>query len=242
MTRMPNAHTGRKLFLVEKTHMRCGSSGPFSEAFANQYQPLMEAAGARLFGIWDASPINARWPAVTTIWEIDSYRHLAQLGAGRLSDPEARQSYRQWLGFLGEIDGSGEGRLTFGNPGIKSVAERQAEGFRAEFVIEEVVTTKPNAQTRYVEELEYLYVPWSEDTGKKWLGSFTTVFRYNEVIHYWACEGGWDVFANHYPSWSDPPDPRIRAWTNAAPAMRDGWEDSFLDALPPNPLGCASTP
>src|SRR5258708_19423314 len=33
----------------------------------------------------------------------------------------------------------------------------------------------------YIRELERLYVPWSERTGKHWLGSFTTTFRFNEV-------------------------------------------------------------
>jgi hypothetical protein len=233
----PNSHKSRKLFLHEKTRLRAGATDRFVGEFSGHYQPMMEKAGARLFGIWEASSINSAWPEITTIWEIDNYKHLAQIGGGRQNDPAARKDYEQWMGLLGELDGHGEGRLVFGNPNIKTVAERKAEGFKATMVIEEIMITKPNGQTKYVDELEYLYVPWSEDTGKKWLGSFTTVFRYNEVIHYWACEGGWDVFANHFPSWGEVPDPRIRAWTNVAPALRDGWEDSFLQSLPPNPLG-----
>ncbi|HYY00621.1 MAG TPA: NIPSNAP family protein, partial [Mycobacterium sp.] len=81
-----------------------------------------------------------------------------------------------------------------------------------------------------------LYVPWSERTGKHWLGSFTTTFRFNEVIHYWALEGGWDCFAEHYPSWKDSPPAEIITWMSVAPALRDGWEDSILQALPPSPL------
>jgi hypothetical protein len=234
---MPNAHKSRKLFLHEKTRLRAGATDRFVEGFAGHYQPLMEKAGARLFGTWEAATINAHWPEITTIWEIDSYRHLADIGGGRFSTPETKKAHDQWLGLLGELDGHGEGRLVFGNPGIKTVDERKAEGFKATVVIEEIMITKPNGQTKYVEELEYLYVPWSEDTGKTWLGSFTTVFRYNEVIHYWALDGGWEAFGNHWPSWGEVPDPRIRAWTNVAPALRDGWEDSFLQALPPNPLG-----
>ena len=168
---------------------------------AGDYQPLMEKAGARLFGIWESSLVNSQWPEITTIWEIDSYKHLAQIGGSRRNDPANRKDFAQWMGLLGEIDGHGEGRLCFGNAGIKTVEERKAEGFQTTFMIEEIMQTKPNGQTKYVEELEYLYVSWSEDTGKKWLGSFTTVFRYDEVIHYWACDGGWDVFANHFPSW-----------------------------------------
>jgi hypothetical protein len=117
------------------------------------------------------------------------------------------------------------------------VEERKAEGFKTTMMIQEIMQTKPGRQRDYVEQLEYAYVPWSEKTGKKWLGSFTTVFRYNEVIHYWACEGGWDVFANHYPSWGDKPGADIKSWMQLAPALRDGWDDTFLQSLPPNPLG-----
>ena len=87
-----------------------------------------------------------------------------------------------------------------------------------------------------IRELERLYVPWSERTGKRWLGSFTTTFRYNEVIHYWALDGGWECFANHYPSWKESPPAEIVTWMSVAPALRDGWEDSILQALPPSPL------
>ncbi len=237
MSQMPNSHKQRKLFLHEKTRLNAGRNERYVAGFTEQYQPLMERLGARLFGIWESAEINSTWPEITTIWEIDSYKHLAQLGGRRHLDAETRKSHDQWRGLLGELGARGEGRLTFGNPGIKTVAENRARGLRTTLVIEEIMTTKPNGQTKYVEELEYLYVPWSEDTGKKWVGSFTTVFRYNEVIHYWALEGGWDVFANHFPSWGEVPDPRIRAWTNVAPALREGWEDCFLQSLPPNPLG-----
>lgn len=234
---MPNSHKSRKLFLHEKTHLRAGTTERYVGEFSNHYQPAMERLGARLYGMWESSPINSKWPELTTIWEIDNYPHLAKIGAARHRDPETRKAFEQWNGFQGELDAKGEGRLTFGNPGIKSVEEHRAAGLQTTVVIEEIMVTKPNKQTAYVEELEYLYVPWSERTGKKWVGSFTTVFRYNEVIHYWALDGGWDGFGKYFPSWGDQPDPAIRAWTNVAPALRDGWEDSFLQSLPPNPLG-----
>lgn len=234
---MPGSHKTRKLYLHEKTRLRSGTTDRYAEEFADHYQALMERLGARLYGIWEDSEINGHWPEVTTLWEIDSYQHLAQIGAARHRDPETRRQYSQWRTLLGELDATGEGRLTYGNPGIKSVEEHRADGLSTTVVIEEIMTSKPGAQARYVQELEYLYVPWSEETGKKWLGSFTTVFRNNEVIHFWALDGGWDAFGKYWPSWGEVPDPRIRAWMNVAPALRDGWEDSFLQSLPPNPLG-----
>jgi hypothetical protein len=96
--------------------------------------------------------------------------------------------------------------------------------------------TKPGRQGDYIRELERLYVPWSESTGKRWLGSYTTTFRFNEVIHYWALDGDWDCFENHYPSWKDQPPAEIVTWMSVAPALRDGWEDSILQALGPSPL------
>lgn len=234
---MPRSHKARKLFLHEKTRLRAGATERFAVEFAGHYQPLMQRLGARLHGIWEGSELNSHWPEVTTIWEIDSYKHLAQIGAARHREPGTRRQFEQWRELLGELGATGQGRLTYGNPGIKSVEEHRADGLSTAVVIEEIMTTTPGGQPRYVEELEYLYVPWSEETGKKWFGSFTTVFSNSEVIHYWALEGGWDAFGQYWPSWGDVPDPRIRAWMNLAPALRDGWEDSFLQSLPPNPLG-----
>ncbi|WP_317930806.1 hypothetical protein [Halioxenophilus sp. WMMB6] len=233
---MPNSHESKKLFLHEKVRLGVDETTRFVEHFAECYRPLMEGQGARLYGLWEASEINACWPEITLIWEIDSYSHLANIANARHQNPETKQKFQQWRVLLGELKAKGEGRLMFGHAGIKSIEEHRSLGLNTSVVIEEVMTTKPNCQTRYIEELEYLYVPWSEETGKKWLGSFSTVFRNNEVIHYWALEGGWEAFGKYWPSWGDVPDPRIRSWMNMAPALREGWQDSFMQALPGNPL------
>ena len=118
----------------------------------------------------------------------------------------------------------------------KTLAQLADSDFKAGLVIQEIMQTKPGRQDDYIRELERLYVPWSESTGKYWLGSFITTFRFNEVIHYWALEGDWDCFENHYPSWKDSPPAEIVTWMSVAPALRDGWEDSILQAMPPSPL------
>ena len=91
----------------------------------------------------------------------------------------------------------------------KPLARLQEAGFTAGLVIQEIMQTKPGRQADYIRELERLYVPWSERTGKRWLGSFITTFRYNEVIHYWALDGEWETFAEHYPSFGPEPDPEV---------------------------------
>jgi hypothetical protein len=76
-------------------------------------------------------------------------------------------------------------------------------------------------------------VPWSESTGKRWLGSFITTFRFNEVIHYWALDGDWDCFENHYPSWKDSPPAEIVTWMSVAPAPARRLGGLDPAALPP---------
>jgi hypothetical protein len=84
-------------------------------------------------------------------------------------------------------------------------------------VIQEIMQTKPGRQDDYIRELERLYVPWSERTGKRWLGSFITTFRFNEVIHYWALEGDWD-FREPLPVVEGQPAAEIVTWMSVAPA------------------------
>src|SRR5271156_2139099 len=139
----------------------------------------------------------------------------------------------KWLAFRAAIGASGEGRIMYPGPSNKTLAQLREANFSASVVIQEIMQTKPGRQDDYIRELERLYVPWSESTGKHWLGSFTTTFRYNEVIHYWALDGGWECFAEHYPSWKGSPPAEIVTWMSVAPALRDGWEDSILQPYHP---------
>lgn len=226
----------KKLYLHETTHLRTGGVERFVKEFSNHYQPLMERLGARLFGMWQGDPFNSNWAEVSTIWEIENWAHYGSLGAARHREAATRGSFVQWDGLLGELGASGEGRLTYPNRNIRTLDELKAAGVQTTVCIQEIMTTKPGKQDAYVEQLEYAYVPWSERTGKKWVGSFTTVFRNEEVIHYWALEGGWDGFAKHYPSWKGDIPADIKSWMQLAPALRDSWDDSILQSLPPNPL------
>ena len=208
------------LYLHETISLGSGRSDRFTEMFTGTYQPMMDELGARLFAIW----------------EIDGFADYARIGAGQARGGSHEAAAGKWSAFLADTGASGEGRIMYPGPSNKTLAQLREANFTAPLVIQEIMQTKPGRQDDYIRELERLYVPWSERTGKRWLGSFTTTFRYNEVIHYWALDGGWECFANHYPSWKDSPPAEIVTWMSVAPALRDGWEDSILQALPPSPL------
>ena len=159
----------------------------------------MRGLGARLFAIWETTPFNGHWPQVTIIWEIDGFADYARIGSALARDGSHEAAHAKWSTFMAEIGAAGEGRIMYPGPSNKTLAQLQEANFTAGLVIQEIMQTKPGRQDDYIRELERLYVPWSERTGKRWLGSFTTTFRYNEVIHYWALEGGWYVLRRALP-------------------------------------------
>jgi hypothetical protein len=233
---MRKYHSHTLLYLHETIALGSGTTDRYTQAFADTYQPMMEELGARLFCMWETTPYNGHWPQVTIIWEIDAFADYARIGAAQARGGSHEAAAGKWSAFLADIGASGEGRIMYPGPSNKTLAQLREANFNASVVIQEIMQTKPGRQDDYIRELERLYVPWSESTGKHWLGSFTTTFRYNEVIHYWALDGGWECFAEHYPSWKDNPPAEIVTWMSVAPALRDGWEDSILQALPPSPL------
>jgi len=229
-------HRHTLLYLHETIDLGRGNGDEFTEHFNGIYHPMMAQLGARLFALWESTPYNGNWPQVTVIWEIDAFADYARIGKAQARGGSHATAAADWAAYLSGIGAHGEGRIMYAAPQNRNLAQLQEEGFTAELVIQEIMQTKPGKQDDYIRELERLYVPWSESTGKRWLGSFTTTFRFNEVIHYWALDGGWDCFENHYPSWKDSPPAEIVTWMSVAPALRDGWEDSILAALPPSPL------
>ena len=198
---------------------------------------MMEELGARLFAIWETTPYNGHWPQVTVIWEIDAFADYARIGRAqaRGGSHEAAAGEVVDVPVRDRRPRRGPDHVRRAGATRRSPSSRTRTS-RAGLVIQEIMQTKPGRQDDYIRELERLYVPWSERTGKRWLGSFITTFRFNEVIHYWALDGDWDCFENHYPSWKDSPPAEIVTWMSVAPALRDGWEDSILQALPPSPL------
>lgn len=224
------------LYLHETIDLGSGRTDEFTEKFGEVYQPMMEELGARLFAIWETTPYNGHWPQVTIIWEIDAFADYARIGKAQATGGSQEKPALQWAAYLSELGARGEGRIMYAGKYNRTLAQLQEANFGAGLVIQEIMQTKPGRQDDYIRELERLYVPWSESTGKRWLGSFVTTFRFNEVIHYWALDEDWDCFENHYPSWKGNPPAEIVTWMSVAPALRDGWEDSILSALPPSPL------
>ena len=172
------------LYLHETIALGEGRSGQFTEVFGGVYHPMMEELGARLFAIWETSPYNGHWPQVTIIWEIDAFADYARIGRAQARGGSHVETAAKWAAFLSEIGASGEGRVMYAGASNKTLAQLKESSFTAGLVIQEVMETKPGRQDDYIRELERLYVPWSERTGKRWLGSFITTFRFNEVIHY----------------------------------------------------------
>jgi hypothetical protein len=233
---MRKYHSHTLLYLHETIALGSGLSGRFTDVFDEVYHPMMTALGARLFTIWESTPYNGHWPQITIIWELDGFADYARIGKAQARGGSHAEAAVRWSTYLAGVGATGEGRIMYAAPQNKNLAELKAADFKAGLVIQEIMQTKPGRQDDYIKELERLYVPWSESTGKRWLGSFTTTFRFNEVIHYWALDGDWECFENHYPSWKDQPPAEIVTWMRLAPALRDGWEDSILQALPPSPL------
>ena len=234
---MKKYHSHTLLYLHETIDLGSGRSEGFTDVFSSIYQPMMEELGARLFAIWETTPFNGHWPQVTVIWEIDAFADYARIGreqvpAAAATKPRSRSGRRS---CRRSAHPARAGSCTRAGATRHSRNSRD-EKFSAGLVIQEIMQSKPGRQDDYIRELERLYVPWSESTGKRWLGSFITTFRFNEVIHYWALEGDWACFENHYPSWKESPPAEIVTWMSVAPALRDGWEDSILQALPPSPL------
>lgn len=224
------------LYLHETIDLGSGTVDAFLPAFGEIYQPMMEDLGARLFAMWETTRYNGHWPQVTIIWEIDAFADYARIGRAQGRGGSHAGQAAGWAEFLSSNGAHGEGRIMYAGKYNRTLAQLQEANFGAGMVIQEIMQTKPGKQDDYIRELERLYVPWSESTGKRWLGSFITTFRFNEVIHYWALDGDWACFENHYPSWKGNPPPEIITWMSMAPALRDGWEDSIMSALPPSPL------
>lgn len=224
------------LYLHETVDLGTGRADEFTEVFGEVYQPMMQDLGARLFAVWETTPYNGHWPQVTVIWELDAFADYARIGRARALGGSHEKQASGWAAYLSEIGARGEGRIMYAGRHNRTLAQLRQDDFKAGLVIQEIMQTKPGRQDDYIRELERLYVPWSERTGRRWLGSFITTFRFNEVIHYWALDDDWDCFENHYPSWKHSPPAEIVTWMSVAPALRDGWEDSILSALPPSPL------
>ncbi|MHA3022577.1 NIPSNAP family protein [Mycobacterium sp. BMJ-28] len=233
---MRKHHGDTLLYLHETINLGSGRSDEFTDRFNDVYHPMMSELDARLFALWETTPYNGNWPQVTVIWEIDAFADYARIGREQARGGSQHGAATTWSRYLAGIGARGEGRIMYPGPSNRTLAELTEADFTAGLVIQEIMQTKPGKQDDYIRELERLYVPWSESTGKRWLGSFTTTFRFNEVIHYWALDGDWDCFDNHYPSWTEHPPAEIVTWMSVAPALRDGWEDSILAALPPSPL------
>ena len=164
---MKKYHGHTLLYLHETIDLGSGRSDRFTEVFDEVYRPMMDELGARLFAIWETTPFNGHWPQVTVIWEIDAFADYARIGRAQARGGSHQSAFATWAAFLSEIGASGEGRIMYAGRSNRTLAQLRDEKFSAGLVIQEIMQSKPGRQDDYIRELERLYVPWSESTGKR---------------------------------------------------------------------------
>ena len=167
---MKKYHSHALLYLHETIALGSGRSDRFNEVFSDVYHTMMEELGARLFAMWETTPYNGHWPQVTVIWEVDAFADYARIGRAQGRGGSHESVAGKWSAFLSEIGASGEGRIMYAGKSNKTLAQLKESNIAAGMVIQEIMQTKPGRQDDYIRELERLYVPWSERTGKRWLG------------------------------------------------------------------------
>jgi len=91
---MKRYHGHTLLYLHETIELGSGRSDRLTGVFGDVYHPMMEALGARLFGIWETTPFNGHWPQVTIIWEIDAFADYRTAGVDRVVCEEKHMGSR----------------------------------------------------------------------------------------------------------------------------------------------------
>ncbi len=163
---MKKYHSHTLLYLHETIDLGSGRSDRFTEVFSDVYQPMMEELGARLFAIWETTPFNGHWPQVTSSGRSTPSPTMRASGGRSHAGGSHEAPFAKWTAFLSEIGASGEGRIMYAGRSNKTLAQLKDENFTAGLVIQEIMQSKPGRQDDYIRELERLYVPWSESTGK----------------------------------------------------------------------------
>ena len=196
------------LYLHETISLGSGRSDRFTEVFADTYQPMMDELGARLFAIWESTPYNGHWPQVTVIWEIDGFADYARIGRPQARGGSHEAAAGKWSAFLADIGASGEGRIMYPGPATRRSPATRGQ-FRCDAGDSRDHADQAGTSRRLHPRAGRLYVPWSERTGKRWLGSFTTTFAStrSSTTGLWTAAGS---ASQPLSSWKEQPAGRDR--------------------------------
>ena len=165
---------------------------------------MMEARGTAVLHLGD-HPYNGHWPQVTIIWELDAFADYARIGRAQAPGGSHRDSAAAWSEYLAAAGASGEGRIMYAGRSNRTLAQLLEAKFGAGLVIQEIMQTKPGNGTTTSASWSGCTCPGRSGPGSAGSARSSPPSGFNEVIHYWALDGEWDCFENHYPSWKDSP-------------------------------------
>ncbi len=229
------------IYIHEQTQIAPGKMDRFVDLFEQVYQPLMEELGARLVAMWETVAISLPWPQTIALWEVDDQVHYSKIAAAQYTDVKYAKRFRAWRNERETCVTGGTGRILAPAPHNPTLAELKADGIDATVCVHEWLTTQPDKQFDYVEQIDRLWVPYARRNGRKWIGTYSTQWKNFEAISIWALPKGFTSYGEHYTArYSKTPSPEDKAdlegWMQIAIALRERYDDGLMTALRPTPL------
>jgi hypothetical protein len=226
------------LYIHETTGIVPGKLDAFVDLFERDYQPRMEGLGARLVGLWETVAISLPWPQAIALWELDDMAHYARVATAQYRDRDSAPRFREWREALGAVSTGGEGRILTPSPQTPTLAQMRESGVNAEVCVHEWITTQPDKERNYAEQIDRLWMPYSVRHGRQWIGTYTTNWKNHEAISIWALPDGYETMPAHYDRpWFDLLDQaEMKTWMAIAIALRERYDDGLMHALRPTTL------
>src|SRR5438874_1049543 len=165
------------LYIHEQTELVAGKLDGFVDLFEGVYQPLMEDLGVRLVGLWETVAISLPWPQTIALWELDDMAHYARVANAQYRSAELTPKFREWRQELASVSTRGEGRILTPSPKTPTLAQMKEQGFSAEVCVHEWITTQPDKERNYAEQIDQLWMPYSIKHGRHWIGTYTTNWK-----------------------------------------------------------------
>ena len=229
------------IYIHEQVQLIPGRTADFVRVFEEIYQPLMENVGARLVAIWETVAISLPHAQAIALWEVDDQVHYSKVAAAQYTDRKYSPRFREWRDQQAGLIVGGTGRILSPAPSNPTLADLKAEGVNATVCVHEWLTTQPDKQFDYVEQIERLWVPYARRNGRQWIGTYSTQWKNFEAISIWALPKGFKSYGEHYtPKLSRAPSEldrqELEGWMQIAIALREKYDDGLMCALNPTPL------